>query len=41
MEFADEHVVHETQYFADTFSAPAWRAVLAEPVPGREITTTT
>ena len=35
MEFADEHVVHETQYFADTFSAPAWRAALAEPMPDR------
>ena len=35
MEFADEHVVHETQYFADTFQAPAWRAALAEPAPGR------
>jgi hypothetical protein len=37
MEFADEHVVHETQYFADTFTAPAWRAALAEPMPGRNI----
>ena len=35
MEFADEHVVHETQYFASTFSAPAWRAALAEPMPDR------
>jgi hypothetical protein len=35
MEFAHEHVVHETQYFADTFQAPAWRAALAEPAPGR------
>ena len=35
MEFADEHVVHETQYFADTFTAPAWRAALAEPMPDR------
>src|ERR1700684_2785077 len=25
MEFARELVVHETQYFANTFSAPAWR----------------
>jgi len=40
MEFADEHVVHETQYFADTFTAPAWRAALAEPMPGRTIATT-
>jgi hypothetical protein len=37
MEFADEKVVHETQYFADTFSAPAWRTALAEPMPGRHI----
>ena len=37
MEFARELVVHETQYFANTFSAPAWRAALAEPMPGRHI----
>ena len=37
MEFADEHVTHETQYFADTFGAPAWRMALAEPMPGRDI----
>jgi SnoaL-like domain len=37
MEFAHEHVVHETQYFADTFGAPAWRLALAEPMPGRDI----
>jgi hypothetical protein len=37
MEFADEHVAHETQYFADTFGAPAWRMALAEPMPGRDI----
>ncbi|HEY4459391.1 MAG TPA: nuclear transport factor 2 family protein [Pseudonocardiaceae bacterium] len=30
MEFADEHVVHETQYFADPFAAPESRATLAE-----------
>jgi hypothetical protein len=30
MEFADGHVVHETQYFADGFEAPAWRAALGE-----------
>jgi hypothetical protein len=34
MEFSGELVVHETQYFADTFSAPASRAALAEPIPG-------
>jgi hypothetical protein len=39
MEFADEKVVHETQYFADTFQAPAWRTALAEPMPGRQIET--
>jgi tellurite resistance protein TehA-like permease len=39
MEFADEHVAHETQYFADPFGSPAWRAALAEPMPGRTITT--
>ncbi|MFI5896371.1 nuclear transport factor 2 family protein [Actinoplanes sp. NPDC051513] len=38
MEFAHEHVVHETQYFADPFGSPAWRAALAEPMPGRSIT---
>ncbi len=37
MEFADERVVHETQYFGDPFQAPAWRAALAEPMPGRNI----
>ncbi|CAM5686989.1 hypothetical protein SANTM175S_09997 [Streptomyces antimycoticus] len=37
MEFADQHVVHETQYFADPFGAPPWRAALAEPMPGRTI----
>jgi hypothetical protein len=39
MEFVDEKVVHETQYFADPFSAPSWRAALAEPMPGRHIDT--
>jgi hypothetical protein len=34
MEFTDALVTHETQYFADPFQAPAWRAVLAEPIPG-------
>ncbi|MFZ0214665.1 MAG: nuclear transport factor 2 family protein [Candidatus Dormiibacterota bacterium] len=37
MEFAREKVVHETQYFADSFGAPAWRTALAEPMPGRHI----
>ena len=38
MEFDDEHVVHETQYFGDGFGAPEWRTKLAEPIPGRTIT---
>ena len=25
MEFSNDKVVHETQYFADAFEAPAWR----------------
>jgi hypothetical protein len=37
MEFAHERVVHETQYFADPFDAPASRAGLEEPMPGRHI----
>jgi hypothetical protein len=37
MEFADQHVVHETQYFAESFVAPAARVALAEPMPGRTI----
>jgi len=35
MEFTDALVTHETQYFADPFQAPAWRAALAEPIPRR------
>jgi hypothetical protein len=35
MEFADDQVTHETQYFADPFQAPAWRAALSEPIPDR------
>jgi hypothetical protein len=26
MEFRDDKVAHETQYFADPFDAPDWRA---------------
>ncbi|MEU8791286.1 nuclear transport factor 2 family protein [Streptomyces sp. NPDC048643] len=37
MEFADGHVAHETQYFAEAFGAPEWRTALAEPMPGRTI----
>jgi hypothetical protein len=37
MEFVNEKVQHETQYFAGPFGAPAWRIALAEPMPGRQI----
>jgi hypothetical protein len=37
MEFVGANVVHETQYFADSFDAPAWRSSLAEPMPDRRI----
>lgn len=37
MQFAGRQVVHETQYFADPFRAPAGRIALAEPMPGRTI----
>ncbi len=36
MELTDDLVTHETQYFADPFQAPAWRAARAEPIPGRD-----
>jgi len=36
MEFTGDLVTHETQYFADPFQAPAWRAALAEPIPDRD-----
>ena len=36
MEFADDQVAHETQYFADPFPAPASRAAIAERIPDRE-----
>jgi len=39
MEFADGRAIHETQYFADPFGAPASRLGLAEPMPGRQIQT--
>jgi len=32
MEFHDGKVVHETQYFADPFEAPAWRQQWVERV---------
>ena len=31
MEFRDGKVVHETQYFADPFDAPAWRSQWVQP----------
>lgn len=34
MEFLDGKVVHETQYFADPFDAPAWRAQWVERMKG-------
>jgi hypothetical protein len=34
MEFTDDLVTHETQYFADPFTAPASRAAIAEKIPG-------
>jgi SnoaL-like domain len=37
MEVVGGLVVHETQYFAQTFSAPTSRAALAETMPGRHI----
>jgi len=36
MEFTDDLVKHETQYFADPFPAPASRAALAEKIPGHD-----
>ena len=33
MEFRDGKVAHETQYFADTFAPPAWRARWVESMP--------
>jgi len=32
MEFRDDKVARETQYFADPFVAPAWRAQWVEPM---------
>jgi ketosteroid isomerase-like protein len=36
MEFTDDLVTHETQYFADPFQAAPWRASLAEQIPDRD-----
>ena len=35
MEFSNGLVAHETQYFADPFDPPQWRAALAGPMPDR------
>jgi hypothetical protein len=35
MQFSGGLVAHETQYFADPFDPPQWRAALAEPMPDR------
>jgi ketosteroid isomerase-like protein len=32
MEFRDDKVAHETQYFADPFDPPAWRTQWVEPM---------
>ena len=36
MELTGDLVTHETQYFADPFSAPASRAALAEQIPAHD-----
>jgi ketosteroid isomerase-like protein len=33
MEFNNGKVVHETQYFADPFEAPAWRSQWVQKIP--------
>ena len=33
MEFRNGKVVHETQYFADPFEAPAWRSQWVQKMP--------
>jgi hypothetical protein len=33
MEFRNGNVVHETQYFADSFEAPAWRGQWVQKMP--------
>jgi hypothetical protein len=35
MELSGDLVAHETQYFADPFDPPPWRAALGEPMPDR------
>jgi hypothetical protein len=36
MEFVDDQVAHETQYFADPFPAPTARAAIAQQIPASE-----
>jgi len=33
MEFTENRVRHESQYFGDAFEPASWRAALAEPIP--------
>jgi hypothetical protein len=38
MQFAGDHVIRETQYFADPFEPPAWRSQwveLSQPLAGK------
>lgn len=35
MEFRDDKVVHETQYFSDPFEAPAWRSQWVQQMPDK------
>jgi hypothetical protein len=37
MEWSEGSVVHETQYFADPFTSPAWRTAIGERIPDRDI----
>ena len=41
MEFKRDKVAHETQYFADPFEAPAWRAQLVERIDAQSRTAAT
>src|SRR5215813_1151206 len=41
MEFRDGKVVHETQYFADPFEAPAWRGQWVTRMPSEGTGTST
>src|ERR1700721_2520047 len=37
MEFRNDKVVHETQYFADPFEAPAWRSQWVQQIECRRV----